>query len=86
MAVQWIIPDMPRKLRDEIQREAYLTNEIIIRQEKIRARGGAGGDRGDTSGGLVVGTPQPHSNESGRALLYPSLSKRVGEKRSNNSL
>ncbi|KAK7868057.1 hypothetical protein R5R35_007504 [Gryllus longicercus] len=41
MTVQWCIPDMTRKLRDEIRREAYLTNEIIIRQEMLRARGSA---------------------------------------------
>ncbi|XP_047120031.1 anoctamin-1-like isoform X1 [Schistocerca piceifrons] len=37
-AVEWCIPDMSRKLRDEIRREAYLTNEIIIKQEAMRAR------------------------------------------------
>lgn len=37
--VQWCIPDMSRQLRDEIRREAYLTNEMIIKQEMIRARG-----------------------------------------------
>ncbi|KAJ8869133.1 hypothetical protein PR048_030701 [Dryococelus australis] len=39
MAVQWLIPDMSRKLRDEIRREAYLTSELIIKQETLRARG-----------------------------------------------
>ncbi|XP_068084479.1 anoctamin-1 isoform X2 [Anabrus simplex] len=38
-AVQWCIPDMSRKLRDDIRREAYLTNEMIIKQEMVRARG-----------------------------------------------
>jgi len=43
--LKWWIPDIPRKLQDEIRRENYLTNEIIIKQEMIRARGiGAGGD------------------------------------------
>lgn len=36
--VRWGIPDMSGDLRDQIRREAYITNEIIIKQEAIRAR------------------------------------------------
>lgn len=36
--VRWAIPDMSAKLRDQIRREAYITNEIIIKQEAERAR------------------------------------------------
>lgn len=36
--VRWAIPDMSGKLRDKIRREAYITNEIIIKQEAARAR------------------------------------------------
>lgn len=36
--VQWCVPDMPSRLRDQIRREAYLTNEIIIAEEARRAR------------------------------------------------
>lgn len=36
--VRWCIPDMPADLRDRIRREAYITNEIIIKQETIRAQ------------------------------------------------
>ncbi|XP_076753625.1 anoctamin-1-like isoform X2 [Xylocopa sonorina] len=35
--VRWCIPDMNPKLRDKIRREAYITNEIIIHQEALRA-------------------------------------------------
>lgn len=38
--VRWGIPDMSSKLRDKIRREAYITNEIIIKQEATRARNG----------------------------------------------
>lgn len=38
--VRWGIPDMSTKLRDQIRREAYITNEIIIKQEARRARAG----------------------------------------------
>lgn len=36
--VKWCIPDIPGLLREEIRREAYVTNEIIIKQEAIRAQ------------------------------------------------
>lgn len=35
--VRWCIPNMSQKLRDKIRREAYITNEIIIHQEALRA-------------------------------------------------
>ncbi|XP_066991170.2 anoctamin-1 [Anabrus simplex] len=37
--VRWGIPDMAGELHDQIRREAYITNEIIIKQEAMRARG-----------------------------------------------
>ncbi|CAD6996252.1 unnamed protein product [Ceratitis capitata] len=36
--VRWCIPDMSIELRDQIRREVYLTNEIIIAKEAERAR------------------------------------------------
>ncbi|XP_057670023.1 anoctamin-5 isoform X2 [Diorhabda carinulata] len=38
--VKWLIPDIPMDLRDQIRREAYITNEIIIIQETQRAKSG----------------------------------------------
>lgn len=38
--VKWCIPDIPRDLRDRIRREVYITNEIILKQETIRAQNG----------------------------------------------
>ncbi|KAK4887282.1 hypothetical protein RN001_003553 [Aquatica leii] len=37
-AVQWIIPDVPKKLSIQIKREAYRTNETIIKYETERAK------------------------------------------------
>ncbi|ODN05598.1 Anoctamin-3, partial [Orchesella cincta] len=34
----WIIPDMPGKLRDKIQREQRLVHDLIIKQELKRTR------------------------------------------------
>ncbi|XP_072402314.1 anoctamin-5-like isoform X2 [Diabrotica undecimpunctata] len=38
--VKWLIPDIPADLKDRIRREAYITNEIIIKQETRRAQCG----------------------------------------------
>lgn len=38
IGVRWAIPDLSGSLRDKIRREAYITNEIIIKQEAERAR------------------------------------------------
>lgn len=35
--VRWLIPDVSAELNDQIRREAYITNEIIIKQEAMRA-------------------------------------------------
>ncbi|XP_060518729.1 anoctamin-4 isoform X2 [Cylas formicarius] len=40
IVVKWCIPDLPGELRDRIRREAYITNEIIIKQEALRAQHG----------------------------------------------
>lgn len=37
LLVRWLIPDVSGELRDQIRREAYITNEIIIKQEAKRA-------------------------------------------------
>ncbi|OXA61028.1 Anoctamin-1 [Folsomia candida] len=39
MFIRWAIPDVPEEIKIEIQREQYLTNELIIKQELLRARG-----------------------------------------------
>lgn len=38
--VRWCIPDIPATLRDQIRREAYITNEIIIHQESLKVKSG----------------------------------------------
>lgn len=42
--VRWCIPDIHPKLRDKIRRETYITNEIIIQQEALRARESSAND------------------------------------------
>ncbi|XP_014203700.1 anoctamin-3-like isoform X2 [Copidosoma floridanum] len=38
MAVQWCLSGIPRKLEQQIKREAYLTEELIIKREAERAK------------------------------------------------
>ncbi|KAF2364625.1 Anoctamin [Trinorchestia longiramus] len=33
LLVKWLIPDMPYRLKEQIRREAYMTNELIVEQE-----------------------------------------------------
>lgn len=35
----WLIPDIPSDLREQIRREKYVTNEIVLATELKRARG-----------------------------------------------
>ncbi|XP_066944766.1 anoctamin-1 isoform X7 [Macrobrachium rosenbergii] len=37
--IKWIVPDVPFRLQEQIRREAYVTNELIVEQELRRARG-----------------------------------------------
>ena len=39
MAVKWIVPNVGTGLKDRMRREAYLTNEIVIRTELLKATG-----------------------------------------------
>ena len=39
MTIKWIIPSISRDMRDKMRREAYVTNEIIIRTELLKAKG-----------------------------------------------
>lgn len=39
MTIKWIVPNMSRNMRDKMRREAYVTNEIIIRTELLKAKG-----------------------------------------------
>ncbi|KAA0198662.1 hypothetical protein HAZT_HAZT005546, partial [Hyalella azteca] len=38
LLVKWLIPDMPFRLKEQIRREAYMTNELIVEQELQMAR------------------------------------------------
>ena len=35
----WLIPDIPTLLKEQIRRETYITNEIVLRTELQRAQG-----------------------------------------------
>ena len=63
MAIQWLIPDTSRKLRDEMRKEAFLTSEIIIDQERKRAQGMLPGKIG--SGDFLKGERNALANNRG---------------------
>jgi len=42
MAIKVLIPNTSSELKERIRREAYLTNEIIIRTELLKAKGQLG--------------------------------------------
>ncbi len=37
--IAYLIPDIPKKLNEQVRREAYLTNEIILKTEFIISQG-----------------------------------------------
>jgi hypothetical protein len=39
MAIRMLIPNVATDLKERIRREAYMTNEIIIRTELLKAKG-----------------------------------------------
>ncbi|XP_071441866.1 anoctamin-1-like [Hetaerina americana] len=81
LLVHWIIPDVPKSLRDRIRREAYLTNEIIIRRETERALA-SGGTYETGDGTPWTPLPEDGSETSDRSLLLLPPSK--ARKRKNS--
>ena len=39
MAIKWIVPNVKSDIEDRCRREAYVTNEVIIRSELLKAKG-----------------------------------------------
>ena len=39
MAIKWIVPNLHSDIEDRCKREAYVTNEVIIRSELLKAKG-----------------------------------------------
>jgi hypothetical protein len=53
--IAWLIPDMPKALRNLMKRENYITNEVVMHHELERARRVGGEATGDVGGcGLLV--------------------------------
>ncbi|KPM04764.1 hypothetical protein QR98_0032180, partial [Sarcoptes scabiei] len=36
--MRWVIPDVPQRLRQQMQQHAYLNNELLLQQEYHRAK------------------------------------------------
>ena len=39
LAIKWIVPNLHSEIEDRCRREAYVTNEVIIRSELLKAKG-----------------------------------------------
>ncbi|KAI4465733.1 ngep-related [Holotrichia oblita] len=73
--VKWCIPDIPRELSDKIRREAYITNEIIIKQETLRAQSAPKTETGRLSALERMGAgDMPSTPEQWDRLIAKSLS------------
>ena len=89
--VDYLIPDIPRKLREHVRREAYLTNEIILKTELEIARGHRGALTDDqmrqirqrVRGPLLsmLSTSADGSKESGRYVADNAPERREEESR-----
>ncbi|XP_076445347.1 anoctamin-1-like isoform X2 [Babylonia areolata] len=53
--IAWLIPDVPALLKEQIRREAYITNDIILRTELQRAQGIDVDDIVDSGAADIVG-------------------------------
>lgn len=65
MAIRWMIPSVSRDLRDRIRRESYLTNEIIIKTELLKAKGLL---KLDSAGRICNSTFSCHWDDDGQEL------------------
>lgn len=64
-AVDWIIPDVSRKLNDQIKREVYKTNELIIENQMKMAYSGKNDEHYehiDANGDIQSGTSSQRSS------------------------
>ena len=67
----WLIPDVPSVLKEQIRREAYITNEIVLTTELRRAQG-INVDKTSSAGKY---------SQDNSVLVYSTQSVVVGEKR-----
>ncbi|KAG5872235.1 hypothetical protein JTB14_002995 [Gonioctena quinquepunctata] len=72
--VKWCIPDMPGDLKDKIRREIYITNEIIIKQETMRAQNAKLDVSKKKMEKLRILTEVPATSEQWDRLISKSLS------------
>ncbi|XP_043188652.1 anoctamin-1-like [Amphibalanus amphitrite] len=56
--VFWITPDIPRKLKERIQQENYLVQEMIVEMELFRSRGEDPSSVGETLLHRIIGDPE----------------------------
>ena len=73
MAIKMVIPNMSGELKERMRREAYLTNEIIIRTELLKAKGQLHALHRELSEGReTIATDIPEENEKRPSIDDPN--------------
>ena len=67
--IAWLIPDVPAELKVQIRKEAYISNEIIIRTELLRAQGKSPEESEAALESISEVTPQYQLDDNGSAKL-----------------
>ncbi|XP_043234767.1 anoctamin-1-like isoform X3 [Amphibalanus amphitrite] len=72
----WITPDVPRKLKERIQQENYLVQEMIVEMELYRSRGEDPSNLGCTLLQRLIGDPEQLKPFAQRSMLMSQPTRR----------
>ncbi|KAF0291689.1 Anoctamin-1 [Amphibalanus amphitrite] len=72
----WITPDVPRKLKERIQQENYLVQEMIVEMELYRSRGEDPSNLGCTLLQRLIGDPEQLKPFAQRSMLMSHPTRR----------
>lgn len=67
--IAWLIPDVPGELKIQIRKEAYISNEIIIKTELLRAQGKSPEESEAVLESVSEAPPQYQLDDNGSAKL-----------------
>lgn len=84
MAIKWIVPNIGSELKERMRREAYLTNELIIKTELLKVAGKIdenGQMISQENGGETSIKPVRKSCDSGKSNNNEEITSRLLERR-----
>ena len=67
--IAWMIPDVPAELKIQIRKEAYISNEIVIKTELLRAQGKSPESVDTIAEAVNEYTPEYMADDSGSVKL-----------------